>query len=1142
MATDPSSFPDNSRLQARDWRTILLWLLAAVLGVVIATRYFFVAFPEAALDLRVSRPEALATARSFLTSSAVAPQTRIAESQSAIVFGHDDDARVFLERQLGLAEANRLMTSEVNVWHWNARFFRDRQKEEFTVEVDPGGRIVAFDHILPEAAPGARLERDAAFEIARAFVATRLHVNLGGFNFLQEETSSADRPNRRDWSFTWERRDFRAADAPYRLRFTLHGDQPGSFDEFLKVPEAWTRDYERLRSSNLFWQSLGQFPFFLLLGAMLYALYVLARRELVQWKDALKIGLVVAILFFASNVNEWPITRATYNTNTDYQGFFFEQMVFALLTALGSALLVFLGYAAGEPLYRRLQPGELRLGRAFSLPGIRSKEFLRSCVVGLCMAAAHLGFVILFYVFTKNFGFWVPQEVKYTDAVSTAIPWISPLAIAILAATTEEFIFRLFAIPFLLRFTRSRVIAVVLPAFVWGFLHSTYPVQPGYARGLEVGLIGVVAGIVMLRYGILATLVWHYTVDALLIGLFLIRSESLYFKLSGVFVAFVTVLPLLFAVVSYLRTRRFASDPQLFNSSEPVPDPFDRAEITPQAAAEDSAQAVTVSRPVARNIWLALVFGVVGIVALVAVKAPRIGDYNRAEINRSQASEFAGGILHPRGMDPSSWQQVVTFVTTYDPEANEYLRRQLGVAGANNFYKANVPAAFWRVRYFRDGQKEEYAVILKLDGSLHSVHHALDEKTPGPSLSQDQARAIVETYLLESKQLDFSRWKPVSYEAEKKPARTDHRFEWENVETVGEAHVRIEARVIGNEPSGYRTYVKVPEEWERKLTERSLLSTLYLVAQILIFASVVAGVLIAFFKNLKSPALASVRWKRVAFWAVFPTLAFLVNTTNALPLFLENYATEMPYKTYLAILVLAMLVLIALLFGAFVLLFGFAWFFIAKVFQPSPFPSWRGLAPSDYRDAFLLAIGGTGILLGLSRVPTLLDRILPAAKSGFPADTPNLIPLLLPASSAAASALSTGMLAVGAVGLAAGYLAGFLRSTLLRFGCFLFLAAALTSAPTSAGPLDFFKRFLISLIPLLVVWWGVSRVVRFNTQAYILIAALVTLIPSAAELCTQPNAFFRWNGYAVIAVSIGLLLWPLIGWLRASSRSRLSSV
>src|SRR5260370_7145125 len=102
-----------------------------------------------------------------------------------------------------------------------------------------------------------------------------------------------------------------------------------------------------------------------------------------------------------------------------------------------------------------------------------------------------------------------------------------------MASTSEEFLFRLFAIPFLESVTRSRVLAVILPAFSWSFLHSAYPQEPGYIRGIEVGIIGIVAGIVMLRWGIVATLICHYTVDASLVRLLLIRSNSLYFQISA---------------------------------------------------------------------------------------------------------------------------------------------------------------------------------------------------------------------------------------------------------------------------------------------------------------------------------------------------------------------------------------------------------------------------------------------------------------------------------------------------------------------------------------------------------------------------------------------------------------------------------
>ena len=172
----------------------------------------------------------------------------------------------------------------------------------------------------------------------------------------------------------------------------------------------------------------------------------------------------------------------------------------------------------------------------FRLPGIRTKEFFRANVIGICLAAAHIGYITVFYIISRKLGAWAPQDLNYENVVSTYVPWVYPLTIGIYAATSEEFLFRLFAIPYLLRITKSRFLAVVLPAFFWGFLHSNYPQEPAYIRGLEVGLIGIVAGLVMLRWGIWATLIWHYTVDAFLISTSLLRSHGAYLRVSGAIV------------------------------------------------------------------------------------------------------------------------------------------------------------------------------------------------------------------------------------------------------------------------------------------------------------------------------------------------------------------------------------------------------------------------------------------------------------------------------------------------------------------------------------------------------------------------------------------------------------------------------
>lgn len=1177
----------ETRLTGKDVRALTLWLLAGVLGAAFALQYFFVAFPEAAIDFRVTRGQAVEKARQTLAEMG----QDVAAYQSSVIFQVDQDAKTYLEREVGLDLANRLMASEVTAWWWDVRFFRPQQQEEFRVKVDPAGRVVGIRHVIEEARAGAQLDNAAARALAESLLRERLNTDLSRYEYLPGEANPTDRPNRRDWSFTWERRiaalDQAGKDAPYRLRVTVQGDRADGYQEFLRVPEAWKRDFEQLRSSNTFFQILAQVPYALLLGGVFMMLYDLARRGRVNWPGALKLGLTLAALFFIMNVNEWPLTRHGYDTNSSYPGFLVLSLALAAAASLGIALLVTLSVAAGEPLYRADHPAKLRLGAAFSRgtwrDGLRSKEFFMACVIGLAMAAAHIGFVVSFYLWGKGVGFWAPQDIKYTDAVSTALPWIYPLAISLFAATSEEFLFRLFAIPLLLRLTKSKWLAVIVPAFVWGFLHSAYPQQPGWVRGVEVGLIGVVAGWVMLRWGILATLVWHYTVDALLIGLFLLRSENLYFQLSGGVVTALTLFPLAFAVTAYLVSGRFAAGDRLFNGAareEPsaatpelgatAPSPPVAAvptgsglgegsatpalQAVPSLISEASEAAPAGDRPLSQGLRVLLVTtAVAGIAAAVWMQPERIGDDVRFSINRRQAEALADKAVIAMGAKPEGFYRAAIVLDTFDGVKNEFLRRQIGMERTRELYRERVPSVFWRVRYFKDAQKEEYGVVLRPDGTLHAVHHELLDAAPGASLTKEEAQARAETYLLEAKMFDLGRWKLVESESTKRPNRTDHTFTWEEIAPItpdspldpsGDAtaqeaaHVRMQLRVQGDEVSGYRIFVKIPEQWEREHRERTFAWIAYQVGRGLFVLAWVIILIVVFFKNLKTT---HVPWARLSRWALWGALVLLLNAANSIPQLMANYLTEFPLRTFIAIILLSQFFVVGLFYSAIFLLLGFGWFLLARCFGEQRLPSWRGMPAWYYRDALLLGLGGTGAMALIGRGTGLFDRLWPTAQATTDAASFEALNPLLPAGASIGGAIFYGLLVVGLVGAVAGSVVALQKlaaspgvAHAMQAGLLLLLALALIGSWGSQQ--DYARQALQEAAVLAIFAFAVVRVFRFNVLGYFLLAVFGTLAGIAGELLQHPEPFLRWNGYAAVVAALAFLAWPLFGWLKGAGQ------
>ncbi|MGH9591452.1 MAG: hypothetical protein ACRD5L_00065, partial [Bryobacteraceae bacterium] len=439
----------------------------------------------------------------------------------------------------------------------------------------------------------------------------------------------------------------------------------------------------------------------------------------------------------------------------------------------------------------------------------------------------------------------------------------------------------------------------------------------------------------------------------------------------------------------------------------------------------------------------------------------------RVSMNRSQAIARADNVLRQWHVDPSRFHRAVVFLPNFDPLANEFLRRKVGIDGANRIYEQQVPQIFWRVRYFLDGAPEEYAVLFNADnGGQHSVWHKLDERAPGAKLRKEEAQARAEAWLRDYKHVDLSAWHIVGADTSSKPNRIDHLFTWEQTAPLAggpraedAAYKRIELSVHGDEISTYRIYIKLPEEWVRRQEEQTAAKAVQQYGRYFFAIAVVALMLIVYFQHLKQPDAPKIHWKTLLVWSLWGFAAIIISAVTNFSATLHSYdPAQMPLKIFLASIAIGSLIGSVVIAGCILVSFGLAWYFWARAGHGPEIPRWIAMPANYYRDALLLAVAGGATWMGFSRLLSTLNQMWPTLRSGLPGSAPVGLDALSPATQTISGVVFTALLSAGILAAVAGFICVYVRSLALRALLVLTTAAALMGA-WGNGP-DFARQLL----------------------------------------------------------------------------------
>lgn len=1103
----------------------LLIALIVAAGIAGATAFLTLrehAFPYSGLDLRVSKSQVRALADDFLKRHGQPPENL----SSTITFDYDSDAKDFLEKTLDVKPAARLMRERISVWRWQVRYYKPGSRHEYFVRVSPDGRIVGYEHRIPEEAKGDRLTRSAALATAREFLRTTAGIDIS--SCILVESSIEKRPRRLDHFFEWADPARRVRNAQYRISAEVAGADICGFRQYLKVPEKFTEAMGREQAKGEDLYSLAQLPSVLLGVAAVVWFIVAVRDRRVRWRFAAFAGGAVSLVVLAAAANSIPLLKAAYDPMDSYAGFVASQIAFAILGAVAAGLGVGFLAATGGDAYARAFRDRQPLDRAFSLQGLLSREFAVATVVGYALAGYQLGYVTIFYIAAQKWArAWVPAEIPYDDTLSTAIPWIYPLLIGLSAALNEEFMFRLFAVSFLKRFLKSTWLAVIIPGVTWAFLHSNYPQQPYYIRGIEIGIHSIILGWVFVRFGIFSTIIAHYAYNAALGSVLLFRSSSPYFVISGALVILLMLAPMAVASVVSLSPglRRRRSEIEAAEEARTVAESMQ----PPEAAAEPFALDYTPLSP--RCVIRMLIAGAIALAALIAFARP--GDRLKLDvtISRSQAYRLARGYLVSQGVKLKGFVSAASFIDETRGLGSDYVLRKVGRRALERLYLQVLQPALWTVTWQKPLSEERYSVSLTSRGRVYTWDHDTYEESPGANLSQKQALALAEGYQRRCGR-DLSLYRLVSKNTVKRRQRTDHYFTWERTDLrFAHARVRTDLYVQGSKVYGLSDYIKVPEKYVQDEYRQTGKDTAIAIATALfgfafalwsavLFLLGVVRRMIAWRFALLIGALSAVG-AMLAWITTFPTRYQGLGTTQSLAGFNYQFWQN------------GLLSMIAALMGG-VFVGGLAEYLYRETFPGQlPVPtwyravvSWRPKGALALRQALGLAIVAIVILGGilvstdrLMEMPAVASHA--AYDSGIPDDLINSALPLLDGIATMLEAVGPGLLALVAVVCLAVRLC---RRRAWAIGALVAVITLLGAGTAAKSWQEFGILSAAGLLGAAAAVW-ILATIRHNIAAYLIAAALAVGV--ASQLIEYSNTFLRANGIISLVLMLAVPAWVL---------------
>ena len=394
--------------------------------------------------------------------------------------------------------------------------------------------------------------------------------------------------------------------------------------------------------------------------------------------------------------------------------------------------------------------------------------------------------------------------------------------------------------------------AIAISSIIWGLTKGGHGIhQPFYMHIIEMSIWGIIIGWVFLQYGILTTLIWHFSTKAVPSAMILLQSSNPYYITTGFVCAGLILIPLIYAVISYRRNGGFvlsnnlvnALDTEIFEEKAEVKEEIKKAGIS------------TTYRPLSRNrVRAGLIIGFIGIFSFIAVTINNpLSNLKNIDKSSAEASKIAKDYLLMRGFDLNNYRTVYSiedvfyrkeykmtednFVLNLIYPQNklfEYIKETSGKDALRSYLsRTDIRMNDWVLRFFKSETKREYKVWVNVKGNDNGMiyfEEILADTTYIPSLSKENAQDLVNQFA-QQHNIDLINMDVVDNSKTDKESRIDHFFKYKaekHNNNIAEAETYFEFEVYGNHIGKFKTGTELPEAWLREFDKGKFYDKIYI--------------------------------------------------------------------------------------------------------------------------------------------------------------------------------------------------------------------------------------------------------------------------------------------------------------------------